>query len=61
MNLLSLLMIGAGFVVEVLGVLFCVVNSGDAGINMPLLFGFLAIGSLLTVGGVFWHILSKRL
>ncbi|TWT33280.1 hypothetical protein [Blastopirellula retiformator] len=61
MNPLSLLLIGAGCVVEVLGVLFCVVNAGEAGINMPLLIGVILFGSMLSVGGVFWHIMAKRM
>lgn len=60
MNPLSLLLILFGGAIEVLGVLYCVVFSGDGGINMPLLIGIIVFGSFFTFGGVAWHILQRR-
>ncbi|UUO05875.1 hypothetical protein M4951_21220 [Blastopirellula sp. J2-11] len=61
MNPLSLLLIIVGGVIQMLGVIFCIVNAGDAGINMPLLIGVLVVGSMFETGAVFWHILQKRI
>ncbi|MFI4876104.1 MAG: hypothetical protein ACIALR_12225 [Blastopirellula sp. JB062] len=61
MNPLSLLLIILGGVIQVLGVLYCVVNSSDSGMNVPLLIGVIIVGSMFETGAIFWHILQKRI
>ncbi|PQO41386.1 hypothetical protein [Blastopirellula marina] len=61
MNLFSILLIAVGSVIEVLGALYFATNMGGDGYAMPVFIASIAAGSMLTMGGVGWHVLQKRL
>lgn len=61
MNPFSILLIAVGGVIEVLGALYFATNIGGDGYAMSVFIASIVVGLMLTMGGLGWHVMQKRL